>query len=181
MISAELEAEVQGLRARAADIQDSYSRERKDIDSDISLSEAGKQAAWDEAEAEARSSAKALREKEITLVKNRIRSLQTQLDAKIGYGATDIIAFRDAQDRADRVADKETAARLMGQALRNNDRTMAHALFRKASESGWSEAAQQFAAENPDSAAAAKEIESLEKLLSSGSFQRTLSYMIARY
>lgn len=179
MITPELEAEVHGLRAQAAEIQKDYGRQQKNIESDGNLSDAGKTAELAEAKAQAKAEAGQLRDKEVALVKDRIRSLQTKLDAKIGYGATDIIAFRDAQDRAERVADKDVAARLMGQALRSNDRTMAHALFRKASENGWSEAVKQFATENPGSAAAAEEIESLEKVLTSGGFQRTLSYMIA--
>ncbi|MCX2796817.1 hypothetical protein [Curtobacterium flaccumfaciens] len=65
----------------------------------------------------------------------------------------------------------------MGLALRSNDRTLAHALFRKAIDQRWSGVVEQFTAEHPDSATAAKEIQTLDEHLKN-SWRRTMAYMV---
>jgi len=173
-----LDAELDGLRAQAANIQRNVGHQRDAIQADPNLTEEGKKNAIVDVTAQAKTSATALRERELALIKGQIRTLETKLDGKVGYGTSDLIAFRDAQDRAERIDSKEAADRLMGLALRNNDRTLAHALFRKSMENGWTSVAGQFAAENPDAATAAKEIEILNHSLNEGGFQRALSYMV---
>ena len=125
----------------------------------------------------AKSRANTLREKEVQLVKNHLRGLQTQLDAKVGSGATVLIAFCNAQERAERVDDKEDASRLMGLALRSNDRTLAHALFRRAIDQRWSGVVEQFTGGYPESATAAKEIQILDEHLEN-SWRRTMAYIV---
>lgn len=172
-----LEAQIEGLREQATRIQQSTQQEKKNIAADTTLSAEGKQHQTAEATSNARTRAAALRDKEVQLVKDRIRILETQLDAKAGSGATDLIAFRDAQERAARVEEKEDAARLMGLALRSNDRTLAHAIFRKSIDKGWRGVIQQFTDENPQSAEAARDIEILDQHLKN-SWRRTMAYMV---
>lgn len=172
-----LEAQIESLREQAAQIQRHTQQEKKNIASDTTLSSEGKEQQSAEAVSIARTRASALRDKEVQLVKDRIRILETQLDAKVGSGATDLIAFRDAQERAERVEEKEDASRLMGLALRSNDRTLAHAIFRKSIDRGWRGVIQQFTDENPESAEAARDIEVLDQHLKN-SWRRTMAYMI---
>ncbi|QQD76915.1 hypothetical protein I8920_03920 [Curtobacterium sp. YC1] len=172
-----LDAQLDDLREQASRLQKYTQQEKKDIAANVTLSEEGKRHQTEEVVAGARTRANALRDKEVQLVKNHLRSLETQLDAKIGYGATDMIAFRDAQERADRLDDADDAARLMGLAIRSNDRTLAHALFRKSIDKGWNGVTQQFTAEHPEAATTAKEIQILEQHLNQ-SFSRTMAYMV---
>lgn len=172
-----LDTQLDNLREQASNLQRSTQQEKRNIAADPSLSEDGKRQQTEEVISTAKSRANTLREKEVQLVKNHLRGLQTQLDAKVGSGATDLIAFRDAQERAERVDDKEDASRLMGLALRSNDRTLAHALFRKAIDQRWSGVVEQFTAEHPDSATAAKEIQILDEHLKN-SWRRTMAYMV---
>jgi hypothetical protein len=172
-----LNGQLEELREQGAALQRNAYQEKKNIAADGTLSAEGKRHQTEEAMASAKSRANALREKEVQLVKDRLRILETQLDAKVGSGATDLIAFRDAQERADRIDEKENAQRLMGIALRSNDRTLAHALFRKAINQRWAGVIDQFTAEHPDSATAAKEIQTLTNHLQNN-WQRTLAYMV---
>ncbi|WIE69204.1 hypothetical protein [Curtobacterium sp. MCLR17_054] len=172
-----LNAQIEGLREQATQLQRSTNQERKNIAADTALSEEGKRQQAEAATAYARTQVAVLRNKETQLVKDSIRTLETQLDAKVGSGATDMIAFRDAQERADRVEDKEGASRLMSLALRSNDHTLAHALFRKAIDQRWGGVVDGFAAERPDSATAAKEIQILDDYLKN-TWQRNMAYMV---
>jgi len=172
-----LDAQIEGLREQAVRLQRNTQQEKKNIAADATLSTEGKQHQTAEVTDTARTRAAALREQEVKLVKNHIRILETQLDAKAGSGATDIIAFRDAQERAERIEEKEDAAKLMGLALRSNDRTLAHAIFRKSIDKGWSGVVQQFTEENPGSASAARDIEILDRHLKD-SWRRTMAYMV---
>ncbi|MDR6613595.1 hypothetical protein [Leifsonia sp. 1010] len=173
-----LDAQIDGLRADAGRIQAATNRRAAEINSDTTLSDEGKRQAHEQRIASAKQQTLALRDKEIALVKEHIRSLETKLDAKVGYGATDLIAFRDAQERSERIESAEQASRTMGLALRSNDRTLAHALFRRALEAGWTDAARQFEQEYPESATAAREIEKLQDFLREGGFARAAHYMV---
>ncbi|MCC8909464.1 hypothetical protein [Curtobacterium sp. GD1] len=174
-----LDAQLEGLRSQAAGIQQDFNRTAKQIDADPNLTDEGKRNERKRFGTEAQERTAALRDKELSLIKGHIRTLETKLDAKIGYGATDLIAFRDAQERAERIESAEAADRSMSQALRSNDRTLAHAVFRKAMEKGWRSTVDQFAQENPESAAAAKDISVLEDNLRNGGLARGMSYMIS--
>lgn len=174
----EVAASVETLRESASRTQGQLNHDLNAIDSDADLSDQGRTNARNARIEAAQNELAGLRDKEVGTIKARVQSLERSLDAKIGYGPTDLIAFRDAQERADRVADRDAASRLMAQALRSDDRTLAHALFRRAREARWRDALDQFAAAYPDSATAANEIDRLNEQLSGGtaSLQRSLSY-----
>lgn len=172
-----LDAQLDDLRQQAANLQQNTAQQKKNIASDTTLSEEGRRNQTHEVVAAAKERANTLREKEVQLVKSHLRTLETQLDAKVGSGATDLIAFRDAQERADRIDEREDAQRLMGRALRSNDRTLAHALFRKAIDQRWGDVIEQFTAEHPDSATTAKEIQTLDQHLKN-SWRRTFAYLV---
>ncbi|MDN4595906.1 hypothetical protein [Leifsonia virtsii] len=173
-----LDAQIDGLRADAKQIQAAAGRRAAEINNDTTLSDEGKRQAHEQRLAIAQERAKALRDKEIALVKDHIKSLETKLDAKVGYGTADLIAFRDAQERSERIEGAEQASRTMGLALRSNDRTLAHALFRRALEAGWTDAVRQFEQEYPESATAAREIEKLQHFLHEAGLARAVSYMV---
>ncbi|TDW50459.1 hypothetical protein EDF52_10320 [Curtobacterium sp. PhB42] len=175
-----LETQIESIREQAHSVQGSTAQRTREIEADINWSAEGKRQAIDDQRAVAGERLKELRDKELTLIKGHLRSLETKLDAKVGSGATDIIAFRDAQERAERIDDADTAARSIAQALRNNDKTLAHAVFRKSIQHGWTGAVNEFTAENPDSAEAARDISRLEENLRSGGFVRAAHYMLGR-
>lgn len=113
-------------------------------------------------------------EKEI--IANKITALERRLDGYVGYSESNIIAFRDAQDRAEAVEDEDRAATLMARALRSSDRTLAHALYRRAVENNWTEARNAFAADNPAVAGLVRDVHKLHALRAA-TFNRAVAYM----
>lgn len=113
-------------------------------------------------------------EKEI--IKNKIAELERRLDGFVGYSSDNIMKFRDAQDRAENIDDPEKAARVMARAIRTNDTTLAHALYRRALEERWDEARQLFTAHSPAVAQIAQDVQKLHDL-HNASFNRAVAYM----
>lgn len=113
-------------------------------------------------------------EKEI--IKNKISELERRLDGYVGYTSDHIMKFRDAQDRAENITDPDKAAQVMARAIRTNDTTLAHALYRRALEERWDEARRLFAADSPAVAQIAHDIQKLHDL-HDASFNRAVAYM----
>ena len=145
-----LSSQVDSIRAEAARTSASYTSQARSIDADTSLSAEGKAAAKVEVNAAAKEQLRALRQKENDAINMKVRDLEKQLDSKMGSTASDIIAFRDAQDRAERFEKPEDAVRALERAIRTDDTALAHAIFRRGIESGWRDVIATFGNEYPD-------------------------------
>lgn len=171
-----LNTQVDGYRAEADRVQSHWGKTVKEIDSDASLSAEGKKnekAQWAES---TRTKLKELRGKEEAAIDMKIRDLERQLDSKVGSTASDIIAFRDAQDRAERLDDKEEALRVLSRAIRNDDTTLAHAVFRRGLDANWREVTAMFGNEYPDKKTTVGDLAYL-KAAKGNSFARSMPYM----
>lgn len=171
----EVATAVKDLRDKGKAASNAHHRALKEIQADGNLTAQGKEQQTAEATTQHRANQRVLIEQEKKVINDKISALERRLDGHIGYSQTDIIAFRDAQDRAEAIETGERASKVMARALRANDRTLAHALFRAALENGWKDAAQQFAAENPSIATVAHDVRKLTQLL--GGFGRAIAYM----
>jgi hypothetical protein len=176
MTLAYLDSQVEGLRAKAATIQSSVSRQKTDIDRDGSLSDQGRQQQKQQLTAAAKEQLTTLREQEKTLVKGKIQELERDLDSMVGSTGSDLIAFRDAQDRAARLSDQDEAQRMLAQALRNNDKSLASAIFRTGLEKNWRGVRDQFLEEHPIAGTTVTELGQLQRFLSEGSLARAVTY-----
>lgn len=170
-----LDSQIEDIRARASEIHAFHSRESSGIDRDPNLTDAGKAEMKKTKTAETRSLLNGLRDQEKTLVASKVSDLQRQLDAKVGSTSTDIIAFRDAQERAERIDAAEDAERVMARALRNDDTTLAHAVFRRGIDHGWRGVVEQFTSAKPDSATAANDLTVLKRFQDDG-LNRAMTY-----
>ncbi|MEV7692490.1 hypothetical protein AB0N73_04065 [Microbacterium sp. NPDC089189] len=170
-------SEVEALRERASQLRDAHARETRDINSNPELSDAGKAAERDRSYNHYLPLAKDLREKEMTLVKKKISDLQSQLESRAGGTSTDIIAFRDAQDRADQLKDQAQALVMIERAMRQGDTSLAHAVFRRATEAHWPDVKNAFITEHPTLKDVVRELNWLGDFKSE-SFQRTMAYAI---
>lgn len=171
----EVGTKVKELRDTAHAAAKSHARRVKEIENDPDLSDAGRQRLIQEEKDAHRASQKRLSAREVEIIKDKITALERRLDGYVGYGTSDLITFRDAQDRADAITTPEQAAKVMARALRNNDRTLAHAVFRRASENRWKDARDQFAAVKPDVARIVRDIEKLDALRTQ--WGRVLNYV----
>jgi len=168
--------QIKALRDKAAGSSREHSRAVDEINNDPALSDQGKKERIADLETGRSANRKAWIAQEKEIITNKITALERRLDGYVGYSESNIIAFRDAQDRAEAVGDGERAATLMARALRSNDRTLAHALYRRAVENRWEDARQAFAAENPAVAGLVRDVHKLQALREA-SFNRAVAYM----
>lgn len=168
--------QIKKLRETASVASREHSRQIDAINNDPALSDHGRKEKVAELEAARRAQRKALIAQEKEIINNKISALERRLDGYAGYSEANIMAFRDAQDRAEAIKDGDRAATVMARALRTNDRTLAHALFRRAVENRWQEARRAFAAENPTVASLASDVARLQQLRDE-SFNRAVAYM----
>lgn len=177
MTLAAVESEVEGLRSSAKNAQDSYDRLVKQINNDHALSDAGKTEQRNAAFAETREYLRGLRAKEESLIDDEIVTLRVRIESRSGSGSTDIIAFRDAQDRADRLENADEALPLIERALRQRDTSLAAAVFRRAIDSGWRSVIDAYTAAHPEAADIIGELNYLTRA-KEDSWQRTMTYAI---
>ena len=170
----EVATKIRGLRASAKHASTTYSSERREIENDPHLNDHGRTERLAELETAAKSRRRTGIAEENEIIDKKIAELERRLDGYVGYSSSDIVAYRDAQDRAEAVTDKDRAAKLMDRALRSNDRTLAHALYRAAVENHWTEAQRAFARENPAVAGLANDVQKLRDLRNQ--FGRGLAY-----
>ncbi len=145
-----LETQVKGFREEAKQVGSRFGQEAKAIDQNANLSDEGKKAAKAEVNSAARDSLRALSQKESDAINMKVRDLEKAIDSKMGNTATDIIAFRDAQDRAEKFDSPDEATRVLERAIRSEDTVLAHAIFRRAIDSDWRKVIDMFGNEYPD-------------------------------
>lgn len=172
----EVAAKIKTLRETAKQASKAHSREINAIDNDLSLSDQGRQERIAEQQAYRKTQRSTAMAQEKQIITDKITALEKRLDGYVGHSESNIMAFRDAQDRAEAITDKDRAATVMARALRTNDRTLAHALYRRAVENRWTEAQNTFAAENPAVAQLVSDVHKLNELRDA-SFNRTIAYM----
>lgn len=140
---------MQALRAEASTAISGYQRQREAIRQDRLLSTEGKDEQIAAIFANTSARVKELHTKEEKLLADKLESLQRSLTTQLGSGASDLIAMRDAEDRADRLEKSSEAARVLERAIRVNDRSLAHAIVRRASDAGWTDVVSQASAAYP--------------------------------
>ncbi|PRA83509.1 hypothetical protein [Microbacterium sp. MYb66] len=172
----EVARKIKAARESARASSNSHANAIEAINRDPNLSDQGKKeqiAALENDRAAERKTGIAS-EKEI--IRNKISELERRLDGFVGYSSDNIMKFRDAQDRAEDITDPDKAAKVMARAIRTNDTTLAHALFRRALEERWDDARHLFAADSPAIAQIAHDIQKLHEL-HDASFNRAVAYM----
>jgi hypothetical protein len=171
------ERTVEQVRAEAENLRGNVDARRNEISQDRTLSDEGKQQALAEVTSNAKPKLKELRAREDKLIADKINELESRIDSKTGNTATDVIAFRDAQDRAERLEDPDEAERLIARAMRTGDTSLAHAVFRKAMDAGWPSVTRTFTSANPELTDVVRDLGQLTKFREQ-TFNRTIAYGI---
>lgn len=156
---------IQALRTEASNIIGHYNYEKDAIRQDRRLSPEGKDEQLSSMFASVSTRAKALSDKENKLLADELERLQRSLVTQLGSGSSDVIAMRDAEDRADRLENAEEAGRVLERALRGNDRSLAHAILRRASDAGWRDVVAQAAAAYPAAGQTLRDIQEINATL----------------
>ena len=171
----EVEQKIEALWKEAEQTQSSLSRLIAEVQADTRLSEDGKKEEIAGLKEGHKNKLTALRDTEKQMVNDAILGLERRIDSRIGNSASDIIAFRDAQDRAERVENSEEAERLMKRAIVTEDKSLAHAVFRRALETGYKTTIKSFTDAYPDLSDVARDLSTLTKFRDS-TFERAMRY-----
>ena len=171
-----LNSQVDSIRSEAASALDSHSRQIKAIETDVSLSAEGKTERKRAVNESAKESMRRLRQKENDAINMKVRDLERVLDSKVGNTASDIIAFRDAQDRAERFENADDAVKALERAIRTDDTVLAHAIFRRGIDSNWRSVLASFGNSYPDKKDLVGELAYLREA-QTNTFGRGMHYM----
>lgn len=171
----EVAGKIKQLRDSARHASRAHSAELAEIRHDPQLSDQGRTERISEVETAHASRRRTGIDTENEIIDNKITELERRLDGYVGYSNNDLVAYRDAQDRAEAVTDGDRAKKLMDRALRSNDRTLAHALFRVAVENNWDEARRAFTKENHTVAGLVNDVQKLRELRNQ--FGRVVAYI----
>lgn len=178
----QLNSQIEKVRSQAASIQEQWSRMMRDVGRDTKLSDEGKRAELDKEFAELKEELSGLRAKEKALVRDKKESLERSLFGLAGNDANKIIAYRDAQDRAARVKDKDTALEVYNSAQISNDDSLVKAILAKAVKYGYREIIDDYTRRKPVWREELNDLAALERLGGDGNkmLQTALSYTVLR-
>jgi hypothetical protein len=158
MSVAYVDSQLDAIRTEAKKVQESHSRTIAEISVDPKPSNQGKQAEMAQWKAALKVQNDTFRNKELAIVDAAIVDRERQIDSKMGSTASDIIAFRDAQDRADRIENADEAQRVIERALRTNDSSLAGAVFRRSLSARWKAPIDTLTAVRPELAEAVEDL-----------------------
>ena len=123
MSLAQLESQIDDLRAQAERVQQRWARTSDQLAGDNTLSDAGKRAKGDSEHQRVSAQLSDLRKKEIELITAKKQSLERRLFGLSSVTSSDpaqIIAYRDAQDRAARLTHMDEARDALTAAIRSD-------------------------------------------------------------
>lgn len=178
MSLAKLESQIDDLRAQADRIQSRWARTSDTLTNDNTLTDVGKRAKLDSEHQQVSAKLSDLRKKETELITAKRQSLEKRLFGLSSVTSSDpgqVIAYRDAQDRAARLTQSDDAAELFASAVRSDDATLAAAILARALANGWNGIVAEYIKQHP---AAAEDLKDLAQLQQYDSFGAGLSYAI---
>ncbi|MDQ1206612.1 hypothetical protein [Microbacterium sp. SORGH_AS_0862] len=170
-----IESEIEDLRDQAKNHQEGYARALREIDADTSLSDSGKRDLKTQEFEATKAALSKLRAEEQRLVDAAISRRKAQIEAPGRPAASEIISYRDAQDRAARLKADE-AVSVLERALRQSDMVLAHAIFDKALTNHWGSVIDTFTAAKPELRVVVQELKQLNEF-SEASLERTMRYL----
>lgn len=144
-----LDSKLDGFREEASKSWGEHKTFAESVKSDKTLSPEGKDDLISGSLNRTRAKLKELEQREHEEIATKLRSAEAAINRAPGYDSTDIISFRDAQDRAERLENYDEGDRVMQRAIASKDTVLAVAVMRRAVESGWTTVYAQFTAAHP--------------------------------
>jgi hypothetical protein len=172
----QLKSQINDLQAQAAGIQKRMASTHDSITNDNTLSDIGKRAKLNTDQERARTQLTDLRKKETELVAAKKQSLEKLLFGLSSSDPNQIIAYRDAQDRAGRITNLDDAREMFSRATLSGDKTLAAALLGRALENEWNSIVDEYVKQNPAAGDALADLAEIQRY-NSNSFMNGLSYI----
>lgn len=180
MSLAYLESQITDVRNRADNVRTNYENAVRQVKDNTSLSDLGKREALQHHYETAKESLSKLRQQEVDLVEDRKQKLSKELFGLTGTTSSDpnqIIAYRDAQDRAARIESGDDARRLLGTAKLSDDKSLVSAILARAVSEGWTSIITEHLKDKP---AAEEKLRDLQKLQEYNTFASAgFTYMVS--
>lgn len=175
-----IEGKIDDIRAEAANLVGDYSRTQAEIASDPRLTADGKREELAPIHESVSEKLKALRQQEKDVVKTKRESLERRvfgLPAGTTGDPARLVSFRDAQDRANRLTDRDEAEQAYKSALRSDDTVLAQAILGQALTRGWTNVTDDYLERNPQSRADLNDLKAIGQY-EQNTFAVTMQYMM---
>lgn len=173
----QLQKTIESYRSSAADLMDRYGRDQADIAADANLTEVGKREELEPLHAEVTAKVRALLAEEKAAVVRKRETLEKLVFGITASNTTDIVAYRDAQDRAAALTDHEEAWSKYTSALRSDDKILAQAILGQALERAWTRIINDYCDRNPSTREALEDLKALNAY-SNNTFGVSVHYMV---
>lgn len=173
-----IEGKIDSIRAEADNLRDEYLRTQAEVASDPALTDTGKREALAPAHATLSEMLKNLRQQERDVVRIKREKLERDvfgLPAGAANNPAQLVSFRDAQDRANRLTDRDEAEQAYKSALRSDDTVLAQAILAQAIQRGWSNVTDDYCTRNPS---ARTDLDDLRKI---GQYEQNSLSITAQY
>lgn len=175
-----IKAKIDEIRAEAANLVDDYARTQHEVSRDPNLTDAGKREQLAPIHESVSAKLKALRQQENDVVKTKRESLERSvfgLPAGTTSDPARLVSFRDAQDRANRLTDRDEAEQAYKSALRSDDTVLAQAVLGQALTRGWSNVTDDYLTRNPSARGDLNDLTAIKEY-EQNTFAVTMKYMM---
>ena len=172
-----LEEEIDDYRAQATRLVDNYSQTQAEVAADPNLTEIGKREAIAPLHEEVTAKVSALRAREKEAVTRKREALEKSLFGISAGSSHDVVAYRDAQDRARQLRSVEDAQEAYTDALRSDDHVLAKAILSRALTYNWTAITNDYRSRNPSAGTAINDLAQLTKFEDNGLMQ-AMNYMV---
>ncbi|WP_261165759.1 hypothetical protein [Microbacterium sp. Marseille-Q6965] len=176
-----ISAKIDQLREQANTEHRQFLDFKAGVESDTRYTSTAKSELIDEERTRLRTRMADLQEQELNVVRERIDALNKSLHRADGSSGADIIALRDAEERADRVENDNEAYRLLERAIHAGDRSLAYAVLRRAVGTGWTRVVDRAAESYPRAVEYINELNELHGFLDgfNAQFVRSMTYTVS--
>lgn len=155
--------EIESIRNEARTEISRFQNDRTRVQNDPNLSAQGRYEQVKDGHEYVTTAVAALQKKEEAAIVRQIESTERSLTTRLGSSGTDILAMRDAEERADNLSDRDGAMTALTRAVRSDDRSLAHAIIRRASNEGWGDVVDKAAEAYPSAGEALKDLAALHQ------------------
>ncbi|WP_288873036.1 hypothetical protein [uncultured Microbacterium sp.] len=173
-----LNNELNKFRDTASKIRSDFTTDVDALNANDKLSMAGKRAELDQREPEYRAKLTELSNRETAALENTRQALRRQITGTATDG--DVIAFRDAHDRAATLKTAHDARDAMTRALDVGDQALAKAILDTAIGKGWDDVVTSYTSANPDMATTINDLYDLHRWTDNvqNEFERSMAYQL---
>lgn len=163
-IREDLNKKLDGFKKRALQEHAKHNQAAAQIRDDDTLSDVGRRKRREELRTGTKRALDGIKAEQDAAIDELRKDLERRVYPTIGRSPQEVIAHRDAVDRARQLSDYQEAESAIRDAIRDGDTDLARAITRRAQAEGWHNATQAFATAYPAEAEAMNALAEIESL-----------------